>query len=679
MKNFISKLFEKISSLWNKERKQNPLYRFVEAQDKNYEIALAEIKAGKKQTHWIWYTFPQLKGLGKSAFADYYGIQDMQEAKQYLAHPKLGKRLRECAEALLAVEGKGVRDIFGELDAMKVRSSMTLFDLVSPNDLFAQVLEQYYDGKRCELTIKNLLPQEYKPQEEPNNIESTSKANSDPWERVRLTPENCKKYMPLDMVGISYTEECGMPSSCTLEMVSNCGHRFILDTREFVLDQDVLEEIVPQLLYYREHNTAPEGWHYIFYKDSTYRLLHDSIYKIYQTLVWQNDESEYCSLEQDNTLTDRDWMDVAIEAVYLRKYVGGGPINKNTLFRLCAFDAVRNGLNFSFVDVMKKYGVGYERADEIIDRLQAAGIISEIRYDAVHPDVREVFIKDISELNALLKKIDLCPISRGGILGAILGDIAGSRFEFRNEKSTDVELFTDADDFTDDTVMTIAVADWLMNGTSLPNIMRDWATEYPNSGYGGMFYRWLFPLDESEKKPYNSFGNGAGMRVSPCGYIARTLDEALDLAKQSAEVSHNHPEGIKGAQAIAAAIFLARQHMPKPQIRRYIEKVFGYDLQRTCDDIRPTYGFDETCQGSCPEAIIAFLDSTDYESAIRLAISLGGDSDTIACMTGGIAAAYYGIPDWMIEKAVKYLPADMIDIINRFDGRELKKNRYDNI
>jgi ADP-ribosylglycohydrolase len=201
----------------------------------------------------------------------------------------------------------------------------------------------------------------------------------------------------------------------------------------------------------------------------------------------------------------------------------------------------------------------------------------------------------------------------------------------------------------------------------------DWGDGYPDRGYGGMFYEWLFPLDESEMGPYNSYGNGAGMRVSPCGYIARTLDEALDLAKQSAEVTHNHPEGIKGAQAIASAIFLARQHTPKEEIRQYIEQTFGYDLQRTCDDIRPTYEFDETCQGSCPEAIIAFLDSTDYESAIRLAISLGGDSDTIACMTGGIAAAYYGIPDWMIEKAVKYLPNDMIEIINRFDGRELTK------
>ena len=262
--------------------------------------------------------------------------------------------------------------------------------------------------------------------------------------------------------------------------------------------------------------------------------------------------------------------------------------------------------------------------------------------------------------------------NNGGILGAILGDIAGSRFEFRNEKSTDIDLFAASDYFTDDTVMTIAVAEWLMTGTSLPDIMRNWGAKHPYAGYGGMFHRWLFPYDEDNMKPYNSFGNGAGMRVSPCGYIARTLDEALDLAKQSAEVTHNHPEGIKGAQSIASAIFLARQHTPKEGIRRYIENTFGYDLQRTCDEIRPTYGFDETCQGSCPEAIIAFLESTDYESAIRLAISLGGDSDTIACMTGGIAAAYYGIPDWMIEKAVKYLPSDMIDIINRFDGRKLQ-------
>ncbi|MBQ9137584.1 MAG: ADP-ribosylglycohydrolase family protein [Alistipes sp.] len=260
-------------------------------------------------------------------------------------------------------------------------------------------------------------------------------------------------------------------------------------------------------------------------------------------------------------------------------------------------------------------------------------------------------------------------VSEDGILGAIIGDVVGSFYEFCNVKHTDFQMFVRGSNFTDDTVMTIAIADWLLSGVSPVKTMRDWGQAYPNRGYGGMFYRWLF--DKNELPPYNSFGNGAGMRVSPCGYFAKSLDEALNLAKQSAEVTHNHPEGIKGAQAIAAAIFLARQNASKEEIKSYIEQNFGYNLSRTCADIRPTYEFNETCQGSCPEAIIAFLESTDYESAIRLAISLGGDSDTIACMTGGIAAAYYGIPDWMIEQTVKCLPDDMIDIINRFDKRTL--------
>ena len=175
-------------------------------------------------------------------------------------------------------------------------------------------------------------------------------------------------------------------------------------------------------------------------------------------------------------------------------------------------------------------------------------------------------------------------------------------------------------------------------------------------------------FNSEDKKPYNSFGNGAGMRVSPCGYYANSLEETLALAKQSAEVTHNHPEGIKGAQAIASAIFMARQHKSKDEIRDYIETSFRYNLHRTCDEIRPTYQFDETCQGSCPEAIIAFLESHDYESAIRLVISLGGDSDTIACMTGGIAAAYYGIPAWIVKYVVsEYLPRNMRDIIGNFD------------
>ena len=181
-----------------------------------------------------------------------------------------------------------------------------------------------------------------------------------------------------------------------------------------------------------------------------------------------------------------------------------------------------------------------------------------------------------------------------------------------------------------------------------------------------MFRQWLFYSED--RKPYNSFGNGSGMRVSPCGYYGNSMEEVLELAKQSAEVTHNHPEGIKGAQAIAAAIFLARQHTSKEEIRDYIERAFGYDLHRTCAYIRPRYQFDVTCQGSCPEAIIAFLDSESYLSAIRLAVSLGGDSDTIACMAGGIAAAFYGMPAWIVKYVVtEYLPQDMRELIQRFD------------
>lgn len=259
-----------------------------------------------------------------------------------------------------------------------------------------------------------------------------------------------------------------------------------------------------------------------------------------------------------------------------------------------------------------------------------------------------------------------------GILGAIIGDIVGSRLEFKRNKEYNFELFAETNDFTDDTVMTIAVADWLIStpqpisNDTLPTIMRSWGKKYLWRGYGRMFHRWLVSDYEADQRPYNSCGNGAGMRVSACGYFATTLDEALDLAKLSAEVSHNHPEGIKGAQAIASAIYLARQQMHKDKIRTYIEQVFGYDLSRTCDDIRPDYDFDGTCQGTCPEAIIAFLDSNDFEDAIRLAISLGGDADTLGAITGSIAAAYYGIPDKIARKALEYLPEDMIEVLNKF-------------
>lgn len=259
---------------------------------------------------------------------------------------------------------------------------------------------------------------------------------------------------------------------------------------------------------------------------------------------------------------------------------------------------------------------------------------------------------------------NLVSIESKGIIGAIIGDVVGSRFEFCENKTTEFALFDNCCEFTDDTVMTIAVADWLL-GRDLVESMRDWGRRCPDRGYGGMFNRWLF--SKEIQSPYNSFGNGSGMRVSPAGFYAHSLDEALDLAKKSAEVTHNHPEGIKGAQAIASAIYLARTGKDKDEIRNYIEQMFGYDLHRNCDDIRPNYIFNETCQCSCPEAIIAFLDSENYESAIRLAVSLGGDSDTIACMTGGIAAAFYGVPDAIIEQVIKYLPYDMLEVIRKFD------------
>ncbi len=284
---------------------------------------------------------------------------------------------------------------------------------------------------------------------------------------------------------------------------------------------------------------------------------------------------------------------------------------------------------------------GRKSDDETLDRFDA--YCQDYRLILKHDETDEQAM--ISLLSELIRKRKT-RIYKGGLLGAIIGDIVGSRFEWNNHKSTIFNLFTPSNKFTDDTVMTIAIADWLLHGESLVDAMKDWAAKYPNRGYGSKFWQWLFIW--RNKEPYNSYGNGSAMRVSPCGYFAQTLDEALDLAKQSAELTHNHPEGIKGAQAIAASVFLARQQIAKTEIRDYIESTFDYNLHRTCNEIRPIYEFNMTCQGSCPEAIIAFLESSDYESAIRLAVSLGGDSDTIACMTGGIAAAYYGIPDEIV-------------------------------
>ena len=397
----------------SKEREDHSLERFVDAQERMYDIALAEVKSGKKLSHWIWYIFPQLKGLGESNNSRYYGIDDIDEAKAYLNHPILGTRLREITSVFLDSVGKNVQDVFGYLDAMKVRSCMTLFNEVSEDDLFRKVLERYYSGLADEKTL------------------------------------------------------------------------------------------------------------------------------------------------------------------------------------------------------------------------------------------------------AILGKLDV-----KFLCGAMSGDIIGSFYEFNATKKYDFYLFTPFSKFTDDTVMTVANADWLITGDSLLGVMQDYGNRYPHAGYGGMFRAWL---REDDPKPYNSFGNGSAMRVSPVGWAFDTLEETLEAAKQSAEVTHNHPEGIKGAQATVACIFMARTGKSKQEIKEYIENTFGYNLNRTCDEIRPDYHFDVTCQGSVPESIITFLESTDFESAIRLAVSMGGDADTMGAITGGIAEAYYGgVPEHIRKEVLKRLPNEFIDVMQKF-------------
>ena len=254
------------------------------------------------------------------------------------------------------------------------------------------------------------------------------------------------------------------------------------------------------------------------------------------------------------------------------------------------------------------------------------------------------------------------------MLGALAGDIIGSVYEFANTKSTDFELFTPQSRFTDDSVMTLAVAKWLTEDKAhsllhLIYCMQELGLRYPNAGYGGRFLRWL---REDDAQPYNSWGNGAGMRVSPVGLYAKTLDEALSLAAITASVSHNHPEGVKGAQAIATCVFLAKEGRSKAEIKAYVEKTFGYDLNRTIAEIRPDYYFDVSCQGSVPEAIIAFLEGNSFEEVIRLAISVGGDSDTIGAMAGAIAASMYPIPEEIAERCNSILTADLREIKDKF-------------
>jgi len=248
------------------------------------------------------------------------------------------------------------------------------------------------------------------------------------------------------------------------------------------------------------------------------------------------------------------------------------------------------------------------------------------------------------------------------MIGAIIGDIVGSIYEWNNIKTKDFPLFSPGCFFTDDTVMTLAIAEGLINGGSAEDFIaaiKKYGRLYPDSGYGGRFGSWLFSDDIN---PYNSWGNGSAMRVSPVAWAFDILSEVEKYAEISAAVTHNHPEGIKGAQATAAAIFLARKGKTKEEIKAYIENKYGYNLNRSIDEIRPNYRFNESCQETVPEAIIAFLESVDFEDAIRNAISLGGDSDTLAAITGSIAEAAYGIPKEIKEKALSILDQGLHDL-----------------
>jgi len=251
------------------------------------------------------------------------------------------------------------------------------------------------------------------------------------------------------------------------------------------------------------------------------------------------------------------------------------------------------------------------------------------------------------------------------MIGAVAGDIIGSIYEHNPTKSEDFPLFHPLSRFTDDTVMSLAVARAILQDRDYGTEMKKLGQIFPAAGYGGNFQKWL---TEREVIPYNSWGNGSAMRVSPVGFAFNTEEDVLREAKASAAVSHDHPEGIKGAQAVALAIYLARGGASKDDIRGRIASEFDYNLHRSVEEIRPDYRFDVSCMGSVPEGIIAFLDSTDYESAVRKAVSLGGDSDTLACIAGGIAEAYYkSIPNRITAQVRTILPGILKDILEEFE------------
>ena len=253
------------------------------------------------------------------------------------------------------------------------------------------------------------------------------------------------------------------------------------------------------------------------------------------------------------------------------------------------------------------------------------------------------------------------------MIGAIAGDIIGSVYEWNNIKTKEFELFSDRCRFTDDSVLTIALADSILRGKPYVENLKAFFRWYPHAGYGGSFCQWAQGVDSG---PYNSWGNGAAMRISPAGYAFNDIDTVMEKAREFTQITHSHPEGIKGGQATAAAIFLARTGRTKSDIKDFIEKQFQYDLSRHVDEIRPAYTFDVSCQGTVPQAIRAFLDSTDFEDAVRTAVSLGGDTDTLACITGGIAQAFYGgVPEFIQTNVYAVLDDRLGTITKKFMER----------
>jgi len=268
------------------------------------------------------------------------------------------------------------------------------------------------------------------------------------------------------------------------------------------------------------------------------------------------------------------------------------------------------------------------------------------------------------------------------MIGAILGDIVGSPYEFDSgEKRKDFgPLFIEKSNYTDDSVMTVAVAEGLLNAgidadidtikSEVVKSMKTWGKKYPHAGYGMRFYSWLI---SSKTEPYNSWGNGSAMRVSSVGWLYDSLERTREVARATAEVTHNHPEGVKGAESTATAIYMSRTGSSKEEIRKYIISEFGYDLSRTLDEIRPDYHHVENCQLTVPEALTAFFEGTDFEDVVRNAVSLGGDCDTLTCIASGMAESFYGIPDDIRKECEAMLPEEFMAVIDRF--QETKKNK----